>query len=104
MKKFDIAYDEPFSQIDDLVGDEMFPRVADEEESPDEDTEDEDADDDPAARGASPRLSDSHAIRVARHGRRPIREDAADADVLGEDVEYLHDVAVALDCRANGLV
>ena len=41
MKKFDIAFDEPFSQIDVLVDDEVFPRLMDGEASPDGEAEDE---------------------------------------------------------------
>src|SRR5262245_48212171 len=55
----------------------------------------------PAARSrslkAQTNASESHAIGVVGHRRGPIGEDAADADVLGENVERLVHVAVLLD-------
>jgi hypothetical protein len=45
MKKFDIAFDEPFSQIDVLVDDDVL-RLADGEEPPDADADAEEDDED----------------------------------------------------------
>jgi hypothetical protein len=49
-------------------------------------------------------LFQSHAARVVRHRGCPVREDAANADLLCEHVEHPHDIAVPRDRRVERLV
>ncbi|RBR00743.1 hypothetical protein VDGD_20030 [Verticillium dahliae] len=48
------------------------------------------------------RSEQTKAVGIVRHGGAPVGEDTQDADVVGEDVQQLKDVAVGLDGVGNG--